>query len=205
MAPDGQAVSLAVGRAEIAAGPGGVTVADWPPADAAVRRGPGWRVYDGRPREDQAARRWITQVIERFDGPADPADAAVVVSELFTNAMRHGPPGGRVLVGCCLCPGGARIVVGDGGSVASPRLRDSSPLDEGGRGLHVVSQLAAAWGHFRAGSARVVWCDLGAALGPPGTADRWDWVGPVLATTWRTTTGLPPTGLRRRPPVGRLG
>src|ERR1700722_6689001 len=52
---------------------GGVTVADWPPADAAVRRGPGWRVYDGRPREDQAARRWITQGIERFDGPAAPA------------------------------------------------------------------------------------------------------------------------------------
>jgi anti-sigma regulatory factor (Ser/Thr protein kinase) len=177
---------------ELAAGLGGITVADRPPPDAAARRGPSWRVYDGDPHEDQAARHWITHVIERYDGPVDPGDAAVVVSELFTNAMRHGPVGGRILVGYCLCPGGTRIVVGDRGGVTTPRLRTPGPLDEGGRGLHVVSRLAAAWGHFRTGStrtgsARVVWCDLGEPLGPPGTADRWSWIGPVLTASFLST------------------
>ena len=105
----------------------------------------------------------------------------MVVSELFTNAVMHGPAGGRVLVGYCLWQDGAQIVVCDAGGTTSPRLRDPGKLDEGGRGLQVVDAVAAAWGTFRAGHAQAVWCDLGKLLEFTGAAQAW--LRPVLAAT----------------------
>jgi anti-sigma regulatory factor (Ser/Thr protein kinase) len=106
-------------------------------------------------------RDWISRVVAAHPGPADPADAALVVSELFANAVIHGPPSGQVLVGYVLWSHGARIVVSDGGGATMPRLRDSTGLEEGGRGLYVVDALSAQWGSFRTPRAQVVWCDLG--------------------------------------------
>jgi anti-sigma regulatory factor (Ser/Thr protein kinase) len=106
-------------------------------------------------------RDWISHVVAAHPGPADPADAALVASELFANAVMHGPPGGQVLVGYVLWCQGIRIMVCDGGGATTPRLRDSTGLEEGGRGLHVVDALSAQWGSFRAPGAQVVWCDLG--------------------------------------------
>ena len=120
-----------------------------------------WRRFDADPACGQIVRDWISHVVAAHPGPADPADAALVVSELFANAVMHGPPGGQVLVGYVLWHQGARIVVIDGGGATVPRLRDSTGLDEGGRGLQVVDALSAQWGSFRTLRAQVVWCDLG--------------------------------------------
>ena len=65
-------------------------------------RGPGWQVFDADPRLGSQIRNWISSAISGHDCPVDAADAAVVVSELFGNAVMHGPAGGRVLVGYCL-------------------------------------------------------------------------------------------------------
>ena len=77
-------------------------------------RGPGWRVIDAHPRNVRQVRGWISAAITGHGCPVDRGDAALVVSELFTNAVRHGPGGGRVLVGYCLWSRGVRIVVCDG-------------------------------------------------------------------------------------------
>ena len=61
-------------------------------------RGPGWQVFDADPRLGREIRDWIRSAISGHDCPVDAADAALVVSELFGNAARHGPAGGRVLV-----------------------------------------------------------------------------------------------------------
>jgi len=61
------------------------------------------------------------------------ADAALVVTELFGNAIRHGPAGGRVLVGYSLWQQDARLVVCDGGGPGTPRLVHGGELAEGGR------------------------------------------------------------------------
>jgi len=45
-------------------------------------------------------------------------------------------------------------------SAAVPRLRHADEDDERGRGLQVVSQLARRWGTRRAGTGKVVWCEL---------------------------------------------
>jgi anti-sigma regulatory factor (Ser/Thr protein kinase) len=80
-----------------------------------------------------------------------------VVSELFADAVQHGPADGPVLVSYCLCGDGLRVVVCDPGGITIPTLRASHDLQEGGRGLHVVDMIAAAWGQFRVEHARVVY------------------------------------------------
>jgi hypothetical protein len=151
-------------------------------------RGPGWRIFDSRPACGRQARTWIAQVIQRYGLEADPDEVALVVSELFANAVLHGPRGGRTLVGYCLWPEGVRLIFCDGGGVTSPWLRDPGTLAEGGRGLHVVDGIATAWGHFRADSAQVVWCDLGK---PPDAAglDARAWLRPVLASARLSPAG----------------
>ena len=114
-------------------------------------RGPGWQVFDADPRLGSQIRDWISSAISGHGCPVDAADAALVVSELFGNAVMHGPAGGRVLVGYCLWRQGARLVVCDGGGPGTPRLVHGGELAEGGRGLRVVDSLAARWGSFRAG------------------------------------------------------
>ena len=105
-------------------------------------RGPGWQVFDADPRLGRQIRAWISSAISGHDCPVDAADAALAVTELFSNAVRHGPVGGRVLVGYCLWQQGARLVVCDAGGPGTPRLVHGGQLAEGGRGLSVVDSLA---------------------------------------------------------------
>jgi hypothetical protein len=147
--------------------------------------GPDWRLFDAAPRCGKAARDWIADVLGQHRGLAEPDDAALVVSELFTNAVLHGP-GGQVLVAHYLWRDGARIVVCDGGGTSTPHLRRPERSEEGGRGLQVVDMLAAAWGQFRAGpAAQVVWCDLGKPLDLVLT-DPWGWLPVAIANIART-------------------
>jgi anti-sigma regulatory factor (Ser/Thr protein kinase) len=145
-------------------------------------RGPGWRVVDADPGRGKQVRDWISAAVARHGCPVDPADAALAVAELFANAIMHGPPRGRVLVGYCLWSRGARIAVCDGGGPSTPRLGHSTSLAEGGRGLQVVDSVAARWGTFRLPGARIVWCDFGQPLRAPAI-DAWAWLCPVLSAT----------------------
>jgi serine phosphatase RsbU (regulator of sigma subunit)/anti-sigma regulatory factor (Ser/Thr protein kinase) len=91
--------------------------------------------------------------------------AELVVSELVTNAVRYaqGTIGLRLVY-----EGGLFIEVLDD-SAALPRLRYAEDDDERGRGLQVVSQLAHRWGARRAGTGKIVWCELAV---PPRSAIR---------------------------------
>ena len=153
-------------------------------------RGPGWQVFDADPRLGSQVRGWISSAIGGHDCPVDGADAALVVSELFGNAVMHGPAGGRVLVGYCLWRQGARLVVCDGGGPAAPRLVQGGELAEGGRGLRVVEALAARWGSFRLAGALAVWCDFGQPL-RVAADDAWAWLPPVLSVCDLSPAGRP--------------
>jgi len=147
-------------------------------------RGPEWRVVDADPGNAKQVRDWISAAITRHGCPVDPADAALAVSELFTNAVRHGPPGGRVLAGYCLWSAGARIVVCDGGGSDAPELRQVTGQAEGGRGLQMVDGVAARWGSFTLAGSRVCWCDFGQPLRAPAN-DCWAWLHAVLSADAR--------------------
>jgi anti-sigma regulatory factor (Ser/Thr protein kinase) len=153
-------------------------------------RGPGWRVTDADPRLGSQIRDWIRSAVSGHGCPVDPADAALVVSELFGNACLYGPAGGCVLAGYCLWREGARLVVCDGGGTGAPRLVVPDELAEGGRGLHVIDTLAARWGSFRLPGARVVWSDLGQPLRVPGS-DAWAWLGLALSVDPLSETAQP--------------
>ena len=154
-------------------------------------RGPGWRVIDAHPRNVRQVRGWISAAITGHGCPVDPGDAALVVSELFTNAVKHGPGGGRVLVGYCLWSRGARIVVCDGGGPGMPELRQVTGQAEDGRGLHMVNSVTARWGSFRLAGNLVTWCDLGQPLRAPA-GDAWAWLHTVLSASAPLSVPTPP-------------
>lgn len=90
-------------------------------------------------------------------------DAGLIVSELFTNALRYG---GSEKIACVvrLCEGLVHIEVADQGhgpTVPKPRL--AAVDEEGGRGLLLVSALSKAWGVLAGEgvNGRVVWAELG--------------------------------------------
>jgi anti-sigma regulatory factor (Ser/Thr protein kinase) len=143
-------------------------------------RGPGWQVFDADPRLGRQIRAWISSAISGHGCLVDAADAALVVTELFGNAVQHGPAGGRVLVGYCLWRDGARLVVCDAGGRGTPRLVHGDQFAEGGRGLHVVDSLSARWGSFRLAGAQAVWSDFGQPL-RAAASDAWAWLHAVLA------------------------
>ncbi|GGO27244.1 hypothetical protein GCM10010116_54620 [Microbispora rosea subsp. aerata] len=86
----------------------------------------------------------------------------LVVSELVTNAMRHGtgPIQLRLIRNRTLI-----CEVSDGSNTA-PHLRRARVFDEGGRGLLLVAQLTQSWGTRQTACGKTIWCEQ--AL-PPST------------------------------------
>jgi DNA-binding NarL/FixJ family response regulator len=84
-------------------------------------------------------------------------DAALVVSELVTNAVTHASSAVAVVVN--KSGGGVRIEVRDQGP-GTPDPQPPSDSAEGGRGLMVVSALAKAWGIDSAPPTKSVWVEL---------------------------------------------
>ena len=103
------------------------------------------------------ARRAVTAVLHGW-GFRDPLwlqQAAVIASELVTNAVLHG--GGCVELRVQAHEGGVRLSVADGSSVV-PRRRE--PDDGGGRGIAVIEALSAGWGVQDHQGGKRVWVDL---------------------------------------------
>ena len=86
-------------------------------------------------------------------------DAELVLTELLTNALKHGRPSlhHEVEVGWCLLEAGVRVCVGDSGTVAQIAWDHANPDSEGGRGLAIVDALCETWSvELAEGSTRVV-------------------------------------------------
>ncbi|WP_274032148.1 SpoIIE family protein phosphatase [Streptomyces sp. MMBL 11-1] len=79
----------------------------------------------------------------------------LIVSELVTNAVRYGAPPLRLRL---LLDSTLTCEVHDG-STASPHLRHAGTVDEGGRGLFIVSRLASHWGARHGPDGKVLWTE----------------------------------------------
>lgn len=79
----------------------------------------------------------------------------LILSELVTNAIRHGgsPIGVRLVYARTLI-----CQVADSGPT-SPRVRLAADTDEGGRGLFLVGQLAQRWGTRYTASGKIIWTE----------------------------------------------
>jgi anti-sigma regulatory factor (Ser/Thr protein kinase) len=112
-------------------------------------------------------------------GPGHPCgdEAVLLVSELFTNSLRHsgsGLPGETVTVTVTARVGAVRVEVADRSGPGVPQLRPADADAEGGRGLGLVAILAERWGWQRRGAQTVTWfeCALEAPDCIPGSAGR---------------------------------
>jgi anti-sigma regulatory factor (Ser/Thr protein kinase) len=90
------------------------------------------------------------------------SDAALVVTELVGNAVRHASalPGGALRVEWSLHAETVEIAVTDGGSNQLPRAMQADVAATGGRGLSIVEALSRTWGTRRAGRGMVVWAHI---------------------------------------------
>jgi anti-sigma regulatory factor (Ser/Thr protein kinase) len=113
----------------------------------------------GRVERARIARAFVDGVL----GPEHPCgdDAALLVTEIFGNSVRHsdsGAPGETVAVRAG--DGIVRVEVTDRGGPGTPELRPAGCDAEGGRGLQLVDGLAVRWGWLRRGGRMVTWFEL---------------------------------------------
>jgi anti-sigma regulatory factor (Ser/Thr protein kinase) len=112
-------------------------------------------------------------------GPAV-ADAALVTSELLSNAILHARPlpDARIRVSWVLTAATVEVIVSDGGSATRPQASRPSLSSIGGRGLGIVAHLCSSWGVRADERGTTVWAILpaprgggaGPADGRPGRA-----------------------------------
>lgn len=126
------------------------------------------------------ARRYVVQDVLACGASNEVADdAALVVTELVGNAVRHGPAasGGGIRVTWSLDGDLLHLAVAAGGRGPAPtavRTPVGSSDDESGRGLGIVALLAHAWGVRQEDGGNVVWASIACAVpaGPRGDARR---------------------------------
>ncbi|WP_327360409.1 SpoIIE family protein phosphatase [Streptomyces sp. NBC_01296] len=82
-------------------------------------------------------------------------DTEVIVSELVTNAVRYGTPPLELRV---INDRALTCEVRDS-SRSAPHLRHAGVVDEGGRGLFIIAQLAQAWGTRYAADGKTIWTE----------------------------------------------
>lgn len=119
------------------------------------------QVFWSWPESVPAARRFVTELLDRVP-PQLCETAALLVSELATNAVRHAGAG-EFTVEVESVPAEGRLWVGvtDTGS-GEPKLAPLSLTAEHGRGLHLVATLADRWGarRRRRTAEKTVWFEL---------------------------------------------
>jgi anti-sigma regulatory factor (Ser/Thr protein kinase) len=115
----------------------------------------------GRAERARAARTFVSEVLGRGHPCGDVA--ALLVSELFGNSVRHsgsGAAGETVTVAVRAGDGIIRVEVTDRARLGVPELCPVGCDAEGGRGLQLVAGLAARWGWRRRCGRMITWFEL---------------------------------------------
>jgi len=118
------------------------------------------------PESPGEARRFVTGWLRSWGYPDLVEAAALVMSELATNTVRH--TGQPFVVAVEDSGHGVHLSVQD--PVHSPPvLRAAAPLDVDGRGLQIVAALADQWGTtLIPGDGKIVWCELDERMSSTG-------------------------------------
>ena len=136
-------------------------------------------------------------------------DAALILSELVSNALRHAGPLPDDTVGVAWriemddeAGGRLEIAVRDGGSSSMPRVARPSISGLGGRGLSIVQTLAGRWGTEMEPTTTTVWALVDLAVDGPPVADEAADLGMSFPSTGQE--GAVEFGLAPREPVRGL-
>jgi anti-sigma regulatory factor (Ser/Thr protein kinase) len=111
----------------------------------------------------------VAEARERMMALAEPfvdhprlADLRLVISEVITNAVRHGGDG-DLLVAVTPKPEFLCVQVTDTGDGFAPRPRAYAPDEDGGFGLFLIERLTRRWGLTREDSNTRVWFEFDVA------------------------------------------
>lgn len=120
------------------------------PADGASHS----EVFLPTPQAAAQARRFVLDVLDADDAWFD---AALITSELATNAIRHTKTAFRLTVSTS--GRSVRIEVEDA-SPHLPRVAEAKTDAISGRGMAIVQRVASDWGHTDTSHGKVVWAEL---------------------------------------------
>ena len=106
------------------------------------------------------ARSWVASVTGGLLDSDQTQSLRLIVSELVTNALRHGADGEQIDLAVTPKPEFLCVQVTDDGPGLAPRPRALDTEDVGGFGLFFVEQLTRRWGVTRENRRTRVWFEL---------------------------------------------
>jgi anti-sigma regulatory factor (Ser/Thr protein kinase) len=109
-----------------------------------------------------ARRRLVSDLFEAGIYGSTVSDAALVLSELLSNALRHATPlpGSCLRVAWHLNTDSVQVSVSDGGGPTLPELGEPTQAATGGRGLRIVAKLSRRWGTGSDDEGTTVWAEV---------------------------------------------
>jgi anti-sigma regulatory factor (Ser/Thr protein kinase) len=118
------------------------------------------------PREAESvadARTWLSSFLrdQQIAAPAS-GDAVLIISELVTNALRHGL--GEIVARGALTDGGVLYLSVTDSGQELPELQPVDPSRVGGVGLHIVDRLSSQWGISPFPGGKTVWATMSGRL-----------------------------------------
>ncbi len=118
------------------------------------------RTLDAVPSAVAEARRWAATVTGGLLDADQAQSLRLIISEVVTNALRHGDDGERIDLAVTPKPAFLCVQVTDDGPGLAPRPRALDIEEEGGFGLFFVEQLTRRWGVTRENRRTRVWFEL---------------------------------------------
>lgn len=109
-----------------------------------------------------ARRRLVSDLFAAGVYDSAACDVSLVVSELFSNALRHAEPlpGAQIRVSWRIEADSVEVAVSDGGGPTRPELGQPTLSATGGRGLRIVEKLSRSWGASTGEEGTTVWAQV---------------------------------------------
>jgi anti-sigma regulatory factor (Ser/Thr protein kinase) len=117
-------------------------------------------VLRAEPESVGEARAWFRSVGTQLRERPRRDDLELVVSEIVTNAVRHGRPGGELLLAATPKDAFLCVQVTDDGPGFAPRPGAMASEENGGYGLFLVERLTRRWGVTREAGRTRVWFEM---------------------------------------------
>lgn len=106
------------------------------------------------------ARAWLAAVAAPLMDDGRNASLVLVVTEIVTNAIRHGRPGGEIVLAATPKPAFLCVQVTDEGDGFVPTPGAMGSEENGGYGLFLVERLTRRWGMTRENRRTRVWFEF---------------------------------------------
>ncbi|CAM5329603.1 ATP-binding protein [Streptomyces pharetrae] len=120
--------------------------------------------FEAAPAEVRLLRRSVAAQLAQWGVPHAVEEAELVVTELATNVIKHVGEGASATLILEWDRERLRVEMHDRSS-SVPALGAAGCGDECGRGLHLLSALAADWGTALTAVGKSVWCEIAASAG----------------------------------------